>query len=265
MSLSLIVMGASGRMGTSVTTLAREQGIPVAAMLERPDRVDVLKNIAPQNCLVGSDADQLFPQAAGAVVIDFTAPEASLHTARVAAKCGNPVVIGTTGFSADQRAELENLARTARLFWAPNMSVGINVLLELLPRLTRMLGPEYDLEMVELHHNRKKDSPSGTALRMAERLAEARDWKLEEVARCHREGIIGERPKREIGIQTLRGGDVVGVHTIYFMGHGERIEVTHQAHSRENFAQGALRAARWLAECKPGRLYSMSDVIGAQA
>ena len=165
MSLSLIVMGASGRMGTSVTTLAREQGIPVAAMLERPDRVDVLKNIAPQNCLVGSDADQLFPQAAGAVVIDFTAPEASLHTARVAAKCGNPVVIGTTGFSADQRAELENLARTARLFWAPNMSVGINVLLELLPRLTRMLGPEYDLEMVELHHNRKKDSPSGTALR----------------------------------------------------------------------------------------------------
>ena len=102
-------------------------------------------------------------------------------------------------------------------------------------------------------------------MRLAESLAEARDWKLEEVARCHREGIIGERPKREIGIQALRGGDVVGVHTVYFMGHGERIEVTHQAHSRENFAQGALRAARWLAERKPGRLYSMSDVIGAQA
>lgn len=265
MSLSLIVMGASGRMGTSVAALAREQGIPIAAMLERPDRVDALKNIAPQNCLVGSDAEQLFPQAAGAVVIDFTAPEASLHTARVAAKCGNPVVIGTTGFSADQRAELENLARTARLFWSPNMSVGINVLLEVLPQLTRMLGPDYDLEMVELHHNRKKDSPSGTALRLAESLAEARDWKLEDVARYHREGIIGERPKREIGIQAVRGGDVVGVHTVYFMGHGERIEVTHQAHSRENFAQGALRAARWLAECEPGRLYSMSDVLGAQA
>lgn len=265
MSLSLIVMGASGRMGTSVAALAREQGIPIAAMLERPDRVDALKNIASQNCLVGSDAEQLFPQASGAVVIDFTAPEASLHTARVAAKCGNPVVIGTTGFSADQRAELENLARTARLFWSPNMSVGINVLLEVLPQLTRMLGPDYDLEMVELHHNRKKDSPSGTALRLAESLAEARDWKLEDVARYHREGIIGERPKREIGIQTVRGGDVVGVHTVYFMGHGERIEVTHQAHSRENFAQGALRAARWLAECEPGRLYSMSDVLGAQA
>lgn len=265
MSLSLIVMGASGRMGMTVARLAREQGVPVKAMLERPERLDDLTRIAPQGCLTGSDAEQLFPQAAGSgsVVIDFTAPEPSLHTARVAARHGIPVVIGTTGFSPDQRGELENLARTARLFWSPNMSVGINVLLELLPQLTRMLGPDYDLEMVELHHNRKKDSPSGTALRLAESLAEARDWKLQDVARYHREGIIGERPQQEIGIQSIRGGDVVGVHTVYFMGPGERIEVTHQAHSRENFAQGALRAARWLVEQQPGRLYSMSDVVHA--
>lgn len=261
MSLSLIIMGGSGRMGTSVATLARERGIPVTAMLERPERLDDLTRIAPQDCLTGTDAEQLFPQATGSVVIDFTAPESSLHTARVAARYAIPVVIGTTGFSPEQRAELENLASTARLFWSPNMSVGINVLLELLPRLTQMLGPDYDLEMVELHHNRKKDSPSGTALRLAESLAEARDWKLRDVARYHREGIIGERPRQEIGIQTIRGGDVVGVHTVYFMGPGERIEVTHQAHSRENFAQGALRAARWLVEQKPGRLYSMSDVV----
>lgn len=267
MSLSLIVMGASGRMGTTVARVACEQGVPVTAMLERPERLDDLARIAPQGCLTGSDAERLFPQAAGSVVIDFTTPESSLHTARVAARHEIPVVIGTTGFSPDQRAELENLARTARLFWSPNMSVGINVLLELLPQLTRMLGPDYDLEMVELHHNRKKDSPSGTALRLAESLAEARDWKLQDVARYHREGLVGERPQREIGIQAIRGGDVVGVHTVYFMGPGERIEVTHQAHSRENFAQGALRAARWLAEHQAGRLYAMSDILhtGARA
>ena len=113
------------------------------------------------------------------------------------------------------------------------MSVGVNVLLELLPELVQMLGPDYDLEMVELHHNRKKDSPSGTALRLAESLASARDWDLKDVACYHREGIIGERPKKEIGVQAIRGGDVVGVHTVYFMGPGERIEVTHHAHSRE--------------------------------
>ena len=128
--------------------------------------------------------------------------------------------------------------------------------------VARMLGEQHDVEMVELHHSRKKDSPSGTALKLAECLAEAKGWNLPEVACYHREGIIGERPHKEIGLQTLRGGDVVGGHTVYFMGPGERIEVTHQAHSRENFAGGALRAARWLAGQKPGKLYSMRDVLG---
>ncbi len=260
MSFSLIVMGASGRMGSTVTRLAREQGITVAAVLEHPEKMDSLGNV-PQGCLADSDPEQLFPKAAGAVVIDFTAPDASVQTARIAARTGNPMVIGTTGFSPAQRIELKNLALTAPLFWSPNMSVGINVLLEVLPKLTQLLGPDYDLEMVELHHNRKKDSPSGTALRLAESLAQARDWTLNEAACYHREGIIGERPQKQIGLQTVRGGDVVGVHTVYFMGPGERIEVTHQAHSRENFAQGALRAARWLAGQGPGRLYSMSDVL----
>ena len=141
------------------------------------------------------------------------------------------------------------------------MSIGINVLLKVLPELTRLLGEKYDLEMVELHHNRKKDAPSGTALKLAECLAEARDWNLPDVACYHREGIIGARPKEEIGVQSIRGGDVVGVHTVYFMGQGERIEVTHQAHSRENFAQGALRAAQWLARQPAGRLYTMQDMF----
>ena len=141
------------------------------------------------------------------------------------------------------------------------MSLGINVLLRVLPDLVRLLGDDYDLEIMEIHHNRKKDSPSGTALRLAECLAEAKDWDLEDTACYHREGIIGERPKKEIGLQTLRGGDVVGVHTVYCLGPGERIEINHQAHSRENFAQGALRAAARLREQNPGKLYSMVELL----
>ena len=169
--------------------------------------------------------------------------------------------MGTTGFSEEEKTELARIAENTPLFWSPNMSVGVNVLLKVLPELTRLLGPDYDVEMMEIHHNRKKDAPSGTALRLAECLAEAREWSLAESARYHREGIIGERPVKEIGIQTLRGGDVVGLHTVYFMGPGERIEVTHQAHSRENFANGALRAVRWMHGRAPGRLYSMQDIL----
>lgn len=258
MSVSVIVMGASGRMGTTIANLAQEQGMTLAAVLERPEKVEAL---AHWGCLAGSDPDIVYPQVPGGVIIDFTAPEASLANARAAVRHGNPIVIGTTGFTSDQKAELDALAEKGRIFWSPNMSVGVNVLLELLPELVEMLGPDYDLEMVELHHNRKKDAPSGTALRLAEALASARDWDLKDVACYHREGIIGERPKKEIGVQAIRGGDVVGVHTVYFMGPGERIEVTHHAHSRENFAQGALRAARWLQDQPVGKVYAMSDIL----
>ena len=240
MSLSIIVMGASGRMGTTIANLAKEQGMTLAAVLERPERLDAL---AHWGCLAGTDPEVVYPQVPGAV------------------KNGNPIVIGTTGFTPEQKAELDAIAQNGRVFWSPNMSVGVNVLLELLPELVQMLGPDYDLEMVELHHNRKKDSPSGTALRLAESLASARDWDLKDVACYHREGIIGERPKKEIGVQAIRGGDVVGVHTVYFMGPGERIEVTHHAHSRENFAQGALRAASWLPGQPGGKVYAMGDIL----
>ena len=255
---SLVIMGATGRMGSTIANLALEQGMTLAAVLERPEKVAELKH---WGCLTGSDPEQVLPQVPGAVIIDFTAPEATMHTARCAARFGNPMVIGTTGLNADQKKEVDVLAQSTPLFWSANMSLGVNVLLELLPDLVKMLGPDYDLEMVELHHNRKKDSPSGTALRLAECLAEARDWKLEDVGCYHREGIIGERPKKEIGVQAIRGGDVVGVHTVYFMGPGERIEVTHQAHSRENFAQGALQAARWLPTQTSGKVYSMKDIF----
>ena len=259
MSTSIVVTGAFGRMGKTISELVRtDDSCVLAGLLERGD---LLGKLGPQDCPVGAVAVDVLPKAPGAVVIDFTAPEASLATARVAAELGNPMVIGTTGLNEDQKAELAALAKQTPLFWAPNMSIGVNVLLKVLPELTRLLGEQYDVEMVELHHNRKKDSPSGTALKLAECLANAKDWNLPDVACYHREGIIGERPKKEIGVQTIRGGDVVGVHTVYFMGPGERIEVTHQAHSRETFAQGAIRAAKWLQKQPAGKLYGMQDIF----
>lgn len=260
MAERIIIMGAAGRMGTMIAGLAAEEGIELVGVVDRPEMAE---RLARYGCTSG-DAGTVFAAHPGAVVIDFTLPEVCLDTARVAARCGNPLVIGVTGFSAEQKVELETLAATSPILWSPNMSVGVNVLLDILPRLARMLGDGYDLEMVEIHHNKKKDAPSGTALRLAESMAEGRDWKLEDVGCYERNGIIGERPQKQIGVQTVRGGDVAGVHTAYFIGQGERIEVTHHAHSRENFARGALRAARWMAGRPAGRLYSMQDVLAQE-
>jgi 4-hydroxy-tetrahydrodipicolinate reductase len=259
MGIPVIVMGAAGRMGATLTRLVRESGdLQLAGVVERKETAAELSNLG---CPVATDITPLLDTISKAVIIDFTAPDVSLATARAAARAGAAQVIGTTGFSAEERAELEALAAKTPLLWSPNMSVGVNVLLKTLPELTRLLGDDYDVELSEIHHNKKKDSPSGTAVRLAECLAEAKTWNLEESACYCRHGIIGERPKQEIGIQTLRGGDVVGVHTVYYFGPGERIEVTHQAHSRENFANGALRAVRWLHGAAPGKLYSMQDVL----
>ncbi len=259
MTTPIIITGACGRMGkTLVELIQADPQCTLVGLLEHKDFAHLNPN-AP--CAIGSNAEELLAQHPTAVIIDFTAPEATVELCKVAAKYGNSVIIGTTGLNEEQKNTLNELATQTRLFWAPNMSIGVNVLLKVLPQLVQMLGEDYDMEMVELHHNRKKDSPSGTALKLAECLAEARQWALDDVACYHREGIIGERPKKEMGIQTIRGGDVVGVHTMYFMGAGERIEVTHQAHSRETFAQGAVRAAKWLHTQPMGKLYTMQDIF----
>ena len=257
---SVIIFGAAGRMGNTLCNLA--------VSLDKYSLAGVVDSaFAAQKpawkCPAGSTLEEIIPQTADTrpVIIDFSSPEASVANAEVAAKHKIPLVIGTTGFSEEQKQILGKFAAQTQLFWSPNMSLGINVLLRVLPELVRLLGDDYDLEVMEIHHNRKKDSPSGTALRLAECLAEAKEWALADTACYHREGIIGERPKKQIGLQTLRGGDVVGVHTVYCFGPGERIEVTHQAHSRENFAQGAMRAAAWLTGQKAGRLYSMTDML----
>ncbi len=260
MSIPVVVMGAAGRMGKAVTTMLEDAaGLHLAGLVEKPDRLSSLA--VPGGIPASGSLDEVLAQLKEPVVIDFTSPESSLAAARSVVRHGASQVIGTTGLTAEQRSELEGYAREARIFWSPNMSVGINVLIRILPELVRMLGESYDMEVMEIHHNKKKDAPSGTALRLAEVLAEARGWDLQKTGCCCREGITGERPHQEIGLQSLRGGDMVGLHTAYFFGQGERIEVTHQAHSRNNFAAGALRAATWLADQEKGRLYTMQDIF----
>jgi len=197
----------------------------------------------------------------GEVVIDFSAPKATLEHLRIVAQHRRAMVIGTTGFSAAELDELTSLAQQIPCVFSPNMSVGVNLIYKIIGEMARTLGDEYDIEVIEAHHRLKKDAPSGTALKMADILAQAVNRHLDQVGVYARRGLIGERLRDEIGIQTIRAGDIVGDHTVLFGGMGERIEVTHRASSRDTFARGALRAAQWVVPQPPG-LYDMMDVLG---
>lgn len=256
---ALIVAGANGRMGKTIINLALED--PAFELAGALENTECLKNLQGLPCPVSDNLAELSAMAPGAVVVDFTAPGASVKAAKLAAKHGFPLVIGTTGLDESQKEELKSLAQKAPIFWSANMSIGVNALLRVLPELAALLGKNYDIEIVEIHHRRKKDAPSGTALMLGEALAKSRNWHLPAVRNSCRDGIIGQRKDNEIGVQALRGGDVVGVHTCYFLGPGETMEVTHRAESRENFARGALRAAQWLKCREPGKLYSIGDML----
>ncbi len=260
------VAGIGGRMGSRIAQILGEtEGIELAGGVERPGHPVVGRDIGPLaggppcGILVADNTDEVFARCH--VLIDFTAPEASLHHLEKAAASGKAMVVGTTGFTPAHMERIRELTRKIPCVLAPNMSVGVNVLFKVIRDLTRLLGPAYDVEIVEAHHRFKKDAPSGTALRLAEAVAEVRGRSLQEVGLYERHGVIGERPQEAIGLQTVRGGDVVGEHTVFFLGMGERIEVTHRAHSRDNFARGAVTAAKWVVG-KPAGLYSMEDVLG---
>jgi 4-hydroxy-tetrahydrodipicolinate reductase len=195
------------------------------------------------------------------VLIDFTFPEVTLSNLKICAQQGKMIVSGSTGFTPEQKALVEKYAEQIPVVLAPNMSVGVNACFKLLKEAAKILGDDFDVEVVELHHNKKKDSPSGTAVRMGEVVADALGRDYTQVANYHREGMCGERRKDEIGMQTVRGGDIVGEHTVYFIGMGERIEISHRAMSRDMFARGAARACLWLEDKSPG-LYDMQDVLG---
>ncbi len=208
---------------------------------------------------VESDAKALFKRCDA--IIDFTAPSATLVHAALAAELGKVLVVGTTGMSPEDEAELRKAGERAAIVYAPNFSVGVNLLMALTERAAAILADDYDIEIVEMHHHHKVDAPSGTALGLGRAAAKGRDVALDKVWCKSRDGHTGARPKGEIGFATLRGGDVVGDHTVMFAAEGERVELTHKASSRAVFAKGAVRAALWAKGQKPG-LYSMRDVLG---
>ena len=262
----IAITGAAGRMGRHLIEACHaHESLQVTVALEHP-----------QSSLLGSDAGELAGigrlgvsigadlAAAGDafdVLIDFTRPEVTLANLDACRAAGRAMVIGTTGFSAEQKQRIAAAAADIPIVFAPNMSVGVNLCLKLLDMAARVLGEDYDIEVIEAHHRHKVDAPSGTALAMGEVVATALGRELETCAVYGREGITGERVPGTIGFETIRAGDIVGDHTVLFAGTGERVEITHKASSRMTFARGAARAAAWL-QGRPACLYDMQDVLG---
>ena len=238
----ILLVGAKGRMGQAIAAAAETAGAVIVAALDQGD--DLANEI---------DACD--------VLVDFSHPSATYEICRKALGAGKPLVIGTTGQSSEERAWLEKASQSLPIVFSPNFSVGVNALFWLTRKTAEMLGQDFDLEIMEVHHRLKKDAPSGTAKKLAEILCEVRKLDYAKNVAHGREGLIGERSAAEIGVHSIRGGDIVGDHTVTFAGRGERLELTHKASSRETFANGALRAARWIIG-RPAGLYSMEDVLG---
>lgn len=263
--IRVAIAGAAGRMGrTLIEALSQDSSCRLVAALEHEG-----------NALLGSDAGTVAGVGAlkvsisddlNAVVqacdvlIDFTIADVSMHHLEACVRHGRRAVVGTTGFSAEQRARIDALASDVAVVLAPNMSVGVNVCFKLLELAASALGDDVDIEIIEAHHRHKVDAPSGTAVRMGEVVAEALGRELSNVAVYGREGVTGERARETIGFETVRAGDIVGEHTVMFAGLGERLEIVHRASSRMNFAQGALRAARWIVAKERG-CFDMQDVL----
>jgi 4-hydroxy-tetrahydrodipicolinate reductase len=261
-----IVVGAAGRMGgTVIRTIHEAEGIEVSGTVERPDHPFLNRDIGEVSGLgeigvrLGGDIEKVIK--AGDVVIDFTTPEVSLRSLEVSSGSGVAAVIGPTGFTPQQMERVAELARKTRCVVSPNMSVGVNLMFKVVGEIARILGEDYDVEILEAHHRFKKDSPSGTAMKLGEVAASALNRDFHQVGVFARKGVIGERKPQEIGMQAIRAGDIVGDHTVMFGGLGERLEVTHRSHSRDNFARGAIRAAKWVV-AQPNGLYDMGDVLG---
>ena len=266
MAISVLINGGAGRMGKRILSLLLEDPeLSLAGVLE-----------AEGHPLLGQDAGSLVgkPDLCAPItasveglekepdaVIDFTLPAVTLGLAEAIGQKNKPMVIGTTGLSKEEKERLSGFLKGTACVLAPNMSVGVNVLFKVAADVARTLGAAYDVEIVEAHHRFKADAPSGTALRLAEGIAEARGIDLAEKARYGREGRPGERDPEEVGILAVRAGDIVGEHTVLFGGIGERLELVHRAHTRDNFALGALRAVKWVVGKPPG-MYDMMDVLG---
>ena len=269
MTIALAVSGARGRMGSRILTLAaQDSDFQIAAALEAEGHPDLGKDIGEllglgkKGVLLSATANSALKHSD--LLIEFTTPPATMTHLKECVAAGKPIVIGTTGLSEKEVGELQAASKKIAVLLSPNMSVGVNLLFELVQDAARKLGPSYEVEIIETHHHGKKDSPSGTAKRLAELIAEARRLSLERVAVYGRKGLAESRPPSQIGIHAIRAGDVVGDHTVIFATEGERLEFTHRASSRDTFGRGALRAARFLVGKKPG-LYSLQDVLRSGA
>ncbi|MBN2123345.1 MAG: 4-hydroxy-tetrahydrodipicolinate reductase [Deltaproteobacteria bacterium] len=261
-----IVAGVAGRMGIRIAHMIQQsKEVTLAGAFERRDHPSVGRDVGSVVGLgetgirVAGSLGEVVDL--GDVIIDFTTPEATLANLEAASARGTAMVIGTTGFAGNTLEEAIRLAKGIRCVMAPNMSVGVNVMFRIAEEMAKILGRDYDMEVLEVHHRLKRDAPSGTALKLAQVLAGAVGRDLDKVAVYERKGVIGPRTDEEIGIQAWRAGDITGEHTVMFGGIGERLELIHRAHNRDNFARGALRAATWVVSQPPG-LYDMRDVLG---
>ncbi len=265
MKTKVVITGVSGRMGVALLEgVFADDALTLHAAIDRAG-----------NVLIGQDAGAQFGIASGVnvtsdidtaldgadVLIDFTRPEAAMQYLDACQQAGVQMIIGTTGFSDEEKAKIEAASQKNAVVFAPNMSVGVTLLINLVEQAAKVLSEGYDIEVVEMHHRHKVDAPSGTALRLGEAAAQGLGQDLKDCAIYAREGVTGEREAGKIGFATLRGGDVVGDHTVVYAGTGERVEITHKASSRATFALGALRAAKFLADKKTG-LFDMRDVLG---
>jgi 4-hydroxy-tetrahydrodipicolinate reductase len=264
---ALVVMGARGRMGQMILSACARKikqdpaSLHVLYGTEAPGQVQPNETLTVEGLTIPlTDSLQQAIQP-GSVLIDFTTPAASMAALEVAVAKGAGHVLCTTGLNDAEKARVKEASKRIPILYSPNMSLGVNLMFKITEMVAKALGGDFDVEIVEAHHNQKKDSPSGTALGFAEAVARGHEVDLKEKANYGREGLVGARPRGEIGIHAVRGGDIVGDHTVLFAGDGERIELKHMAHSRMTFAQGALRAALWLPGKGPG-LYSMADVLG---
>jgi len=263
--LKVVIAGCSGRMGHALLEgVFEDSEFVLHGALDRADSPHIGRDAGEQlgkksAVLISHDIDEALNGAD--VLVDFTRPEPSLVYLAACQKAGVNMVIGTTGFSAEQKKLIENAAKDISVVFAPNMSVGVTLLINLVQAAAKVLNEGYDIEVIEAHHRHKVDAPSGTALRLGEAAASALGRNLEECAIYGREGVTGERDSSTIGFATVRGGDVVGDHTVLFAGLGERVELTHKASSRATFALGALRAAKFIRDKKSG-IFDMQDVLG---
>ncbi|MCF6154756.1 MAG: 4-hydroxy-tetrahydrodipicolinate reductase [Candidatus Brocadia sp.] len=263
--IKIAINGACGRMGSRIAALAIEDPeLKLVAALERPGHQSLGKDVGlVAGCgETGITITTAF-NAHADVLIDFSSPESAIAIGEICTRKNVAFVVGTTGLNSQQHEKMQHFSRLIPCLVSPNMSVGVNVLFNLVAHVAKMVEKEFDIEIIETHHRFKKDSPSGTALRIAEKVCEVTGRKMDEDVIYGRSGISGERPMNQVGIHAVRSGDVIGDHTVIFGSLGERIEITHRAHTRDTFVRGAIRAAKFIAKKPPG-MYSMSDVLQIQ-